>query len=51
MEVVDIKDKLVYCRLKGACAGCAGAKQTLHMMVERVLKERVHSDLRVIEVD
>ncbi len=31
IEVVDIKDKLVYCALKGACAGCAGSQQTLKL--------------------
>ncbi|MFC2173248.1 iron-sulfur cluster assembly scaffold protein [Acidobacteriota bacterium] len=50
VEIVDIKDNLVYCRLKGACAGCAGASQTLKMMVERTLKDMVDERVRVIEV-
>ncbi len=50
IEIVDIKDKLVYCRLKGACEGCAGAGTTLKMMVESKLKEQVTEDLRVIAV-
>jgi NifU-like protein len=50
IEVIDIKENLVYCRLAGACAGCAGAAMTLKMMVERVLKEQVDEHIRVIAV-
>ncbi len=50
LEVVDIKDTLVYCRLKGACAGCVGANQTIKFMVEQVLKDRVDQRCRVIAV-
>ena len=50
VEIVDIKDRLVYAQLMGACAGCSGATQTLKMMVERVLKDQVDERIRVIEV-
>ena len=50
IEVVDVKDYLVYCRLSGACAGCPGANATLKMMVERSLKEIVDERLRVIAI-
>ncbi|MBN2474234.1 MAG: iron-sulfur cluster assembly scaffold protein [Pirellulales bacterium] len=50
VEIVDIKGNLVYCALKGTCAGCAHANQTLKMMVERTLKEMVDEHIRVIEV-
>ena len=50
LEIMDIKDTLVYCRLGGACAGCAGANQTLKMMVERTLKDMVDERIRVIAV-
>ena len=50
IEVVDVKDYLVYCRLAGACAGCPGANATLKMMVERALKEIVDERLRVIAI-
>ncbi len=49
-EVVDIKEGAVYIRLKGACAGCAGAVTTLKLLVERTLKEQVDESLRVISV-
>jgi NifU-like protein len=50
IEVIDIKGTLIYCGLKGACAGCAGASQTMKMMVERILKDQVDERIRVIEV-
>lgn len=50
IEIVDIKDNLVYCRLHGACAGCCGAGQTLKLMVEQTLKEVVDQRIRVIQV-
>jgi NifU-like protein len=48
VEIVDIKDNLIYCQLGGACHGCAGASQTLKMMIEKTLKDRVDERLRVI---
>jgi len=50
MEIVDIKDNLVFCRLEGACAGCASAGQTLKLMVEKTLKDMVDERIRVVEV-
>ena len=50
VEIIDIKDTLIYCRLGGACAGCAGAGQTLRMFVEQTLKEMVDERVRVIAV-
>jgi NifU-like protein len=50
VEIVDIKGTVIYCSLKGACAGCAGASQTLKMMVERALKDQVDERIHVIEV-
>jgi len=47
---MDIKGTIIYCALKGACSGCAGASQTLKMMVERILKDQVDERIRVIEV-
>lgn len=50
IEILDIKDRVVYVELKGACAGCAGASQTLHYMVEKNLKDQVDQKIRVIQV-
>jgi NifU-like protein len=50
VEIVDIKDTLVYCQLGGRCDGCANSSQTLKMMIERTLKDRVDERIKVIEV-
>lgn len=50
VEIVDIKDYIVYCKLVGACQGCAGASQTLRMLIEQTLKEMVDERIRVIGI-
>jgi NifU-like protein len=50
VEIVDIKDKLIYCQLVGACHGCAGASMTLKLMIEKTLKEQVDEQIRVISL-
>ena len=50
VEIIDIKENLVFCRLQGACAGCGHASQTLKLMVEKTLKDLVDERIRVIEV-
>ncbi len=41
VELVEIKDGVVFLRLLGACAGCPSATVTLRMGIEKTLKERV----------
>jgi NifU-like protein len=50
LEIIDIKDKMVYVRLQGACTDCAGAGQTLKMLVEKTLKDAVDERVKVIQV-
>ena len=50
LELIDIKDMAVYVELRGACAACASAGQTLKYLVERTLKEQVDAEIRVIQV-
>ncbi len=50
VEIVDIKDTLVYVHLRGACAGCVGAGMTLKMMIEQTLKDKLDERIRVIAV-
>jgi NifU-like protein len=49
-EIVDIKETIVYVRLKGACASCAGAQSTLKLLVEKTFKEQVDEAIKVIAV-
>lgn len=42
LEFVEIRDEnVVVVRLRGACAGCPGARMTLKMGVERHLKSKI----------
>jgi NifU-like protein len=50
IELVDIKDSLVYVRLEGACSGCPGATTTLKRMVEQTLKDKVDNRIRIISL-
>ena len=50
VQIIDIKDNIVYCQLGGACANCAAADKTVKMLVERHLKEAVDEHIRVIQV-
>jgi len=50
LELIDIKDTTVYLELRGACAGCAGAGQTLKTLVERTMREQIDERIRVIQV-
>ncbi|MDR1925946.1 MAG: iron-sulfur cluster assembly scaffold protein [Planctomycetaceae bacterium] len=50
LELVDIKELVVYVELKGSCSGCAGATQTIKSVVERMLRDGVDRRIRVIQV-
>jgi len=50
IEIVDIKETLVYARFNGACSTCAAAHRTLKMLVEQTLKDQVDARIRVIQV-
>jgi Fe-S cluster biogenesis protein NfuA len=44
-------DNTVKVRLKGACQGCPGARMTMRMGVERILREKIPQVKEVIAVD
>ena len=49
IELVDLDEEgNVTVRLQGACAGCPGARMTVKMFVERVLKEDL-PDVKAVE--
>ena len=50
LELVDIKEMIVYVELRGACESCASAGQTLKNLVERTLKGQVDDRIRVVQV-
>ncbi|MCL2622983.1 MAG: iron-sulfur cluster assembly scaffold protein [Planctomycetaceae bacterium] len=50
IEIIDIKDWLVYVELTGNCAGCVGAGQTIKGLVEKTLRDQVDERIRVVQV-
>jgi Fe-S cluster biogenesis protein NfuA len=52
IQLVEVtSDNVVKVRLRGACAGCPGARITLKMGVERLLKEMIPDVAGVVAVD
>ena len=50
IELVDIKNRTIYVRLKGRCSGCKNATITLKNFAEKILQNSLGSDVTVIEV-
>lgn len=50
VEIIDIKENLVYVSLSGACATCPGAAGTIQYVIEKTLRDKVDDSLRVIHV-
>ena len=51
VELISVEqDNTVKVRLQGACSGCPGAKMTLKMGIERLLKEHIPQVKEVIAV-
>ena len=51
LELVDVTDEgVVKIRLHGACVGCPSSSLTLHMGVERNLRERIPEVVSVEQV-
>lgn len=50
IEIVDVKDNLVYVTLSGACDGCDSASLTLEMLVATALQELLDPKIQVVQV-
>ncbi len=50
IELIAIKDGVVYVQLQGACIGCGSSGTTLKFGVERQLKTLIHPELTVMNV-
>lgn len=48
IEIVEIREKKVFCRLLGFCSSCAGAGQTMRFVVEDALRRQVDPEIEVI---
>ncbi|GHS87802.1 NifU family protein [Campylobacterota bacterium] len=49
VELVRVRQKEVFVRLKGACVGCASSGSTLKWTIERTIKANIHPEMRVID--
>ncbi|MCI6989043.1 MAG: NifU family protein [Campylobacter sp.] len=50
IELLAIKNGVVYVRLQGACHGCAASASTLKYGVERQLRIDIHPEISVVNV-
>lgn len=50
IELVDIKNKNIYVKLKGRCSGCKNSTMTLKNFAETVLQNSLGTDVSLIEV-
>ena len=50
VEIIDIKENLIYVDLTGACATCPGASGTNQHGIEKKLRDKVGDALRVIQI-
>lgn len=50
LEIVDIRGYDVYFRLKGACRTCQSANNTIEYTIQKILRDKVDSRVKVINV-
>ncbi len=50
IELVDIKNKSIYVKLKGRCSGCKNSTITLKNFAEKILQDSLGTDVTLIEV-
>ncbi len=51
ISLLGVKDGKIYITLTGVCGGCSMSLMTTKMVVERKLRELIHPQLLVINVD
>ncbi len=51
IKLLGTKDGIVYIALTGACHGCAMSLMTTKMVVQKKLRELIHPELTVVNVD
>ncbi len=51
IELLGVKDGTVYITLTGACGGCSMSLMTTKMVVQKKLRELIHPELQVVNVD
>lgn len=51
IELVDIKNKTIFVKLKGRCSGCKNSTMTLKNFAQKVLQDSLGSDVIVVEAE
>ena len=51
IELLGVKDGIVYIELAGACGGCSMSLLTTKMVVQRILRGYIHPELNVLNID
>jgi Fe-S cluster biogenesis protein NfuA len=51
IDLLGAKDGAVYIKLTGACGGCSMSLMTTKMVVQKKLRELIHPELVVVNVD
>jgi len=51
IHLLGVKDAIIYIELGGTCGGCSMSLMTTKMVVRRELRELIHPELDVINVD
>lgn len=51
IKLLGVRDGSVYIELTGTCHGCSMSLMTTKMVVQRKLRELIHPELNVINVD
>ncbi len=49
VELVDVKGNTVYVKMGGGCQGCASAKMTLKMGIERIVREKIPEVAEILD--
>ena len=50
IELVDIKNKTIYVKLRGRCSGCKNSMMTLKSFAEKTLQNSLGTDVTLVEV-
>lgn len=50
IQLIDIRDGMIYVQLQGACIGCASSGTTLKYGVERQMRTLIHPEITVMNV-
>ena len=51
ISLLGVKDSVIYITLTGACGGCSMSLMTTKMVVEKKIRELIHPELFVVNVD